>query len=246
MRESVDEGLTVERSDAQQRILILAGRGRFDDPWHDTPATSYRVASILGGLDGVTVDVRSAAPDVLDAVEQADLLVLNFSRPRPGFVEAGLDGEGGAGGASWAEEVIAGIASWARRGGSILALHQTILAAECYPELANVLGGHWVEGTSGHPPIGAMTCELDPGHPVAAGLSTVTAFDERYCHLSTSSNIDPVGYVMDDEGNRFSAVWTMAAHGGRTVVSTLGHGPESYDSPSHQALIRNAARWLLA
>jgi type 1 glutamine amidotransferase len=39
-----------------KRILILAGRGRYEDPWHDHAATSHAVAGVLGelgaGFDG--------------------------------------------------------------------------------------------------------------------------------------------------------------------------------------------------
>ena len=222
---------------ARPRILVLAGRGRFEDPWHDHAATSHRLALALGALGDV--EVRSAFRDSLDDLAAVDLLVLNLSRPKPGYVEAELDPEDWSG-------FYDSLDGWARAGGRVLAVHQTALAFREEPRFEEVLGGRWVEGVSGHPPIGPMRLRLAVGtHPVTDGLTSVEAFDERYCDLRVSPSSQVLGFVDDDEGEPHPALWVTEAHGGRTVYSPLGHDVRSYDSDSHQDLLVNAAVWLL-
>src|SRR6478609_6780703 len=47
---------------APARALVLAGRGRYEDPWHDHAATSHVVAGLLAG-QGVEASVRGTFPD---------------------------------------------------------------------------------------------------------------------------------------------------------------------------------------
>ena len=227
---------------ARPRILVLAGRGRFEDPWHDHAATSHRLALILGGVG--QVEVRSALRDGLDDLDEVDLLVLNLSAPVPGYVEANLDSGQDRGG-DWAGFYDT-LDAWARAGGQVLAVHQSALAFPGEPRYEEILGGRWVEGVSGHPPIGAMRLRLAVGtHPVTDGLTGVEAFDERYCDLRVAPSSQVLGFVDDDEGEPHPALWVTQSHGGRTVYSPLGHDVRSYDSPTHQDLLVNAALWLL-
>ena len=223
---------------ARPRILVLAGRGRFEDPWHDHAATSHRLALILGVVG--EVEVRSAFPDSLDDLDGVDLLVLNLSCPKPGYVEADLDP-----GVDWSGFTGA-LDAWARAGGRLLAVHQSALALDGDPRFEEILGGRWVDGVSGHPPIGDMRLRLALGtHPVTDGLTAVEAFDERYCDLRVAPSSQVLGFVDDDEDEPHPALWVTEAHGGRTVYSPLGHDLRSYASPTHQDLLINAALWLL-
>ncbi len=219
------------------RILVLAGRGRFEDPWHDHAATSHRLALVLAALGDV--EVRSAFRDSLADLADVDLLVLNLGGPKPGYVEADLDPEEWSG-------FYESLDAWARAGGRILAVHQSALAFPDEPRFEELLGGRWVEGVSGHPPIGEMRLRLAVGtHPVTDGLTGVETFDERYCDLRVAPSSQVLGFVDDDDGEPHAALWVTEAHGGRTVYSPLGHGGRSYDSPSHQDLLVGAALWLL-
>ncbi|UNX53727.1 ThuA domain-containing protein [Georgenia sp. TF02-10] len=47
-----------------RRALLLLGRGRYEDPWHDYAATAQRVAAVLAG-QGVQPELRSLFPDAL-------------------------------------------------------------------------------------------------------------------------------------------------------------------------------------
>jgi type 1 glutamine amidotransferase len=129
----------------------------------------------------------------------------------------------------------------------VLAVHQSALALPSNDAYAEVLGGRWVEGVSGHPEIGPMRLELEIGtHPATGGLGGVEAFDERYCNLQVAPTSEVLGWVTDDDGTRHPALWAAEAHGGRTVYSALGHDARSYESASHQDLLTCAALWLLS
>ncbi len=227
------------------RILVLAGRGRHEDPWHDHAATSHRLALLLAGLDvgGRTADlaVRSTFPDALDDLDDVDLLVVNAGTGWPGFREAGIGPDDDA----WAP-FHARLDAWARSGGRILAVHQAANAFGDRPRWEEVLGGRWVPGESMHPPLGPATVPLATGaHPITDGLGAVEVVDERYCHLRVAPTSQVLGWVVDD-GERHPAIWVTEAHGGRTVYSALGHDVRAYDSPSHAELLLRAATWLLA
>lgn len=219
-----------------QRILILAGRGRYEDPWHDHAATSHAVAGILGDL-GV-VQVRGLFRDALDDLGSVGLLVVNGGTGRRDPDFDGSDDD-------WLA-FHARLADWARAGGAVLGLHQAANTFYDTPDWAAVLGGRWVPGESMHPPIGEARFELVQGHPVTGDLGAVEAFDERYCHLRVGRETRVLGTTLHDDGTTQPVLWVNEAHGGRTVYSALGHDVRSFESPGHQALVRQSASWLLS
>lgn len=224
------------------KIVILSGRGRHEDPWHDHAATSHQLARVLSTIGEVDLAVRSTFRSALLDLREIDLLVLNMGCPMPGYVEAGIDGTA----EEWAaiqDEFI----QWARHGGSVLAVHQSALALPGVDGYAEVLGGRWVEGVSGHPEIGPMRLTLAGGtHAATAGLGSVQAYDERYCNLQVAPTSQVLGWVHDDDGEPHPALWAAEAHGGRTIYSALGHDARSYESVGHQELLVCAALWLLS
>lgn len=224
------------------KIVILTGRGRHEDPWHDHAATSHELANVLTALGDVDVVVRSAFLGALVDLDDVDLLVLNLGGPMPGYVEAAIDGTE----EDWTPTYDA-VEAWARAGGRILAVHQTALALPGDARFEELLGGRWVEGVSGHPEIGDMHLTLASGtHPATGGMGGVDAFDERYCNLRVAPTSQVLGWVQDDAEEWHPALWANEAHGGRTVYSALGHDARSYQSASHQELLVCAALWLLS
>ena len=137
---------------AAPRVLVLAGHGRYADPWHDTAATSHRVAEILAG-HGMDAEVRGTFPSAHERLAGVDLLVVNAGRGR---VDPGFDGTD----ADWApfHDAVRGHAAAGR---GVLGLHQAANTFADSPQWAQLLGGRWVEGRSMHPPIGLATFD-DP------------------------------------------------------------------------------------
>lgn len=215
------------------RAVVLAGRGRYEDPWHDLAATSHRVATILGDA-GIETRVRGTFPDVA-LLSGAELLVVNAGSGRP---DPGFDGDD----AAWAPFHDA-VAAFAAAGGAILGLHQAANTFADSPHWRRLLGGAWVDGASWHPPLGEATFVAAGDHPVTEGLGPVVATDERYADLV----LEPGATVLltHREGDADHPVaWVGGA--GRVVYDALGHDVRSYDSPSRVDLLVREARWLLA
>ncbi|MBF0722014.1 ThuA domain-containing protein [Sanguibacter inulinus] len=239
------------------RVLVLAGRGRYEDPWHDMAATSHKVAEVLSAptIDGTDdlgspayqVSVRGAFPDALDDLDPAgdgvDLVVVNTSSGRP---DPGFDGDD----SRWSG-FHERLRAWADAGRPVLGLHQ---AANTFADSAHwerILGGRWVDGTSMHPDIGEADFTLAGADHDLAGVlrdvtsGTVTAFDERYSYLRVAES-STVLLTQQHDGIDHPVVWVSGAPGVRCVYDALGHGARSYDSPSRQALLRAEVTWLLA
>jgi len=214
---------------ASPRALVLAGRGRYGDPWHDHAATSHRVALELTAA-GLDVDVRSTFPDALTDLTPADLLVVNAGR-----------GTADDDDATWLP-LHERVRDHTAAGGPVLALHQAANTFGDSPWWERVVGGRWVEGTSWHPPQAVATFDVRPGHPLTDGLGPLVVDDERYTDLVVA----PDAHVLvthDEGGATHPVVWV--APGGRAVYDALGHGVESYAAGARAALLRREARWLV-
>ncbi|WP_407319103.1 ThuA domain-containing protein [Isoptericola halotolerans] len=237
---------TPDPSENPYRVLVLAGRGRYEDPWHDHAATSHRLATVLDELElgGRTTDVvvRSVFPDALDDLDEVDLLVVNAGTSWPGFLEAGIGPDDDA----WAP-FHERLDRWARDGGGVLAVHQAANTFGDAPGWEEIVGGRWVPGTSYHPPFGRAEITLATGgHPIVAGApGSVALEDERYCALRVAPSVEVLGWVPDDDDEPQPALWTTEEHGGRTVYCGLGHDVRAYDSREYVLLLLRAATWLL-
>ena len=214
--------------------LVLAGHGRYEDPWHDAAAISHRVASLLAD-DGIEATIRGTMPSALGDVDP-DLVIVASGRGRPDVEFDGSDEDWAPFHARLDELVASGV--------PVLGLHQATNTFLDSPTWGSVLGGRWVEGTSWHPPHGQASFRVvSAGHPITAGLSFVEAADERYLSLAVSPDVH-VLVVADHEGAAHPVAW-VAPGLARVVYDALGHDVRSYDSPSRVDLFRREVRWLL-
>jgi type 1 glutamine amidotransferase len=214
--------------------LVLAGHGRYEDPWHDTAAIAHRVAQLLAD-DGIGSTVRGTLPAALDGVDP-DLVVVTSGRGRPDADFDGTDHDWAPFHARLEQLVASGV--------PLLALHQATNTFLDSPAWGRLLGGRWIEGTTWHPPLGTASFRVvDPSHPLVAGLDEVTAEDEQYLSLQVSPDVQ-VLVVADHEGTAHPVVW-VAPGPGRVVYDALGHDVRSYGSPSRVDLFRREVRWLL-
>jgi hypothetical protein len=210
------------------RIVLLSGVTTTDDPWHDFDATSRAVASCL--IDaGWSCTVAAMAASARADIANADLLVVNSGlRSRPG-----PDGV-----------VPAQLLDYLASPRPVLGLHTAANSLGAVPEWAGRLGVRWVDGVSTHPPIGWQ--RLVPVADVSAlrGLDEVLVYDELYANL----DVPRPGRVLlaHRYGGRDHPL-VLAREDGpqRTVYDALGHGVESYASPSRRDLLRREVRWLL-
>ncbi|GIG30158.1 ThuA domain-containing protein [Cellulomonas marina] len=229
-----------------RRALVLVGRGRYADPWHDDAATGHRVAGVLAAR-GLVPEVRGTAPDVLTgdlapAHVRAQVPALLVVVAGTGRRDPGWDGDD----AAWSAFHSRLAALVVEHGVPLLALHQAANTFTDAPGWAELVGGRWVPGLSMHPPIGPATFTPVPGedHPVVAGLAPVEAFDERYCLLQPAVS-SRVLVTTAHDGTDHPVVW-QAAGPGRVLYDALGHDTRSYDSPGRLALLGREVEWLVS
>ncbi|WP_221583911.1 ThuA domain-containing protein [Microbacterium sp. G2-8] len=217
------------------RAIIAAGTGRYADPWHPFVETSGLIAEVLGedGWDAVVDDDVDRA---LTRLEDANLLV----------VDAGDPWRNGETGRGAPDASVAGLDAALARGIGVLAVHNAVSSLRDYPAWRAAIGGEWIVGRSGHPPIGAATFAIvRPDHPVTADIGDLRVFDERYAHLDVDDEADVLA-TSDVDGEAQPAVWALTREEGRAVVSTLGHDARAFRAESHRALLQAAARWATA
>lgn len=210
------------------RALVLAGRARYGDPWHDHAATSHRVAHELTAA-GFAVDVRSTFPDALADLAPSDLLVVNAGHGPADDDEA------------W-HRLHTAVREHAAADGPVLALHQSAMAFRDDSWWSETIGGRWVDEVSWHPPQAVATLDVHAGHPVTDGLGALVVDDERYTDLAVAPDVRAL-VTHEEGGATHPVVWVAPSW--RAVYDGLGHGVESYDSPARAALLRREARWLV-
>ena len=214
--------------------LLLIGRDRYGDPWHDYVATGHRVAQELAGL-GVATQWRSTFPDALDGIEQPNLIVVLAGR------SSGEHGDP----TPWTR-LHNRLAHFVSAGTALLALHSAVNAfgdSEHWPRL---IGGRWVEGKSAHPPIGEAVFDIVGSHPIVSGMGPIHAFDEQYRGLEMALSSEPL-LVTRQASEVHPVAWVAEPTGrGRSVYDGMGHDTRSYDSSERITLLRREISWLLA
>ncbi len=218
------------------RVIVLSGHGRYEDQWHDFPATSHRIATTLADA-GLDVSVAGTWPRTLTDLGDPDLLVVNSG---VGLPTATKDDEAWV--SAWD-----GLRAYLASGRPVIGIHTACNTFHDVPEWLDRLGGAWVDGSM-HPPIGHATVGIaGPGHPITTALGTsFDLWDERYSLLDLRADDAQVLATHDLDGVAQPVVWTREGASGRTVYDALGHGVESYDSPERRQLLQAAARWVLA
>jgi uncharacterized protein len=216
------------------RAVVLSGSSRYADPWHRFEQTSARLVEILTGA-GIRAEVASDVDARLAHLGSPDLLVVNAGDPW-------RSGDHPRGAPATARE---SLASALDRGIGVLAVHAAIASLRDYDVWRAAVGGDWIVGSSGHPPIGPADVTIEAvAHPITAGLADFTLIDERYTGLAVDPHV--VGLASHSHaGGAFSLLWARELGRSRIVYDALGHDIRSYDSPTHRELIRRAALWTL-
>jgi uncharacterized protein len=205
------------------RVVILSGVTGVDDPWHDFQATSHAVASCLSD-SGWTCTVMTTVDATSAPLRQADLLIVNSGLHSP----PGPDG----------------LLYYLASPRPVMGLHAAANTFSAVPQWTQRLGVRWLEGTSMHPPIGWQRLVPAAPAPILDGLDEVVVYDELYSHLDM---LRPAMVVLSHHLDGIEQPLVLARETGaqRTIYDALGHGTESYASPSRRELLRGTTRWLL-
>ncbi len=213
------------------RAMVLAGTGRYGDPWHPFVRTSARLADVLRDA-GFAVTVTEDMDDGLARLDDVELIVVNAGDPwHNGETRRGAP-----------PASVAALDAAVDRGIGVLAIHNAISSLRDYPRWRALLGGDWVTGVSGHPPLGPARIRVHPSGPLAGMALSFDVDDERYIDLVVD---DDVGVLADHEheGVVHPLVWTRVEGASRVAYDALGHDERSYDSSAHRDVVRRLALW---
>ena len=213
-------------------VLLPSGAGSYADRWHKFAETSDRLATIIGDL-GHQVRLSDRVEDELVDLQPVDLLVINIGNPagpRPPEIVAAMQQS---------------LVDHLGRGGGLLGVHSSSTSFATMPRWSEILGGHWVRGTSMHPSLSETMINTCGPHPITDGLGDIVVTDERYSYLYTEPDITVLGRHVHHH-LWHPMVWARETGAGRVVYDGLGHDSRSYDSPGHIELIRRSVSWLLA
>ncbi len=216
------------------RALVIAGGGRFADPWHPFARTGALLAGILEG-EGFDAELTLDPDDGFARLADVPLLVLDIGDP------AAPDPERDP-------AIRDALTAHLERGGSVLSMHVTSTSLRFAPEWQRVVGGVWVYGTTMHPDFALSHVEVRPDAFGGELVESVTDFDiedEMYSYLAVDPMIEPL-LVHRFEGAEHPLLWARRHGAARVVYDALGHDEHSYESPEHRAILRRAARWLSA
>lgn len=214
-------------------VMIISGAGAYADPWHPFPETSGRLAELLTSA-GHRVEVSETVEETLRAQRDAQLLVINIGNPVPPRPAAAL------------VEIEQALLAHLAAGGGLLGMHVSATSFTTMPRWPEILGGHWVRGTTMHPPLDLATIALRRGvHPVVGDATSVEVLDERYCHLDVRDDVVVLG-DHEHDGASHPVIWAREHGPGRVVYDGLGHDARSYDSDGHRDLLLRATSWLTA
>jgi len=212
------------------RSLVLSGGGKFADPWHRFARTSARLADVLWSL-GHHVEVTDFVSDRVADLAHFDLIVVNAAAG-PGLSAAEQDA---------ARD---GLRAALDRGVGVLAMHVGVGALLRLPQWEAVTGAAWVEGQSGHPPLGPARVQTHQDrHPIVGSVPDFDVTDERYTGLRLAPGLVPLA-THRHQGRQYPLVWARDLGRTRVVADALGHDPRSYDSAGHRRLLTHAVQWL--
>jgi type 1 glutamine amidotransferase len=223
--------------------LLLAGAGRYADPWHRYPETSPLIRDILAGA-GVQVEIDEDIDGRLADLRGVDLLIVNAGDPTSG------NGGAPAPDAATTRAARDGLDAFVARGGALLGIHAAAASLVDYPVWTRTLGARWIPGVSRHPPFGltevtvtSVRVERRCGFPVD-DIGDFSLYDERYIFLTVADDVTVVA-SHEYEGRRHPLLLTHVTGTSRAVYDALGHDVRAYASAAHRALLVRAAKWLL-
>lgn len=213
-------------------VLIVSGSGAYADRWHPFADTSARLAALIesrGHRVQISADVEGALP----RLESERLVVINIGNPDvPPAATTMIEIE---------QALVVHLAA----GGGLLGMHVSATSFTTMPRWPEILGGHWVRGTSMHPPLDLARIRLHAGaHPIAGDGHEIEVLDERYSYLDVRHDVTLIGDHVHD-GIVHPMIWARRQGAGRVVYDGLGHDTRSYDSVDHRALLGRAVDWLV-
>ncbi len=212
------------------KIKVLAVTG-FDVASHQWQASTKLIKAILEETGRFQVSI-SNDKEVFASPALGDYSVIILSY---GFWEE----------VDPSDEAKAGLLSYVKNGGNLVALHFACSSFQDWAEYGQLLGRVWKKGVGGHGPYGEFTVEIkDVEHPITKGLEDFKTEDELYAKLSGDGEIRVLASAYSDWSQQVEPLVFVKRYGkGRVVHNVLGHGLDSKANPSYQKLLCRGVEW---
>lgn len=215
--------LAQETTQAPLRIFIRAGEKTHGPGEHDHPAFLKDWTELLRSR-GAVVDGALAFPTA-DQLGKTDVLV---------FYAA----EGG----TIAPEDRAHLEAFTRRGGGIVAIHDSVCGTD--PQWwKTVIGGAWEHGKSKYLNGTLGIYVEDYAHPVTRGLSNFMMDDEIYWDLHLMPEAKVIGTSFRNPFEIMPQMWVYEKDNYRAFVNIQGHRYSSFSLPHYRALLLRGIAW---
>lgn len=211
---------------------------------HPVDATTPLLAALVEavGCEVTVVDDPDDAAARLGAGE-AELFVLNTLRWQ--MLDPRYDDTRAEHAYATPPDTARAIDAWVRAGGRMLACHGAPICFDDWSGWGDLLGARWAWGQSSHPPLGELEVHVvSATHPLTDGLADWAIIDECYGFLHHTVPIEPLLTGRHAEVDH-PLLWEHRPEAGHVVVSLLGHGPESFQHPSHAEILRRSVRHLV-
>ena len=143
------------------------------------------------------------------------------------------------------EKAKAGLLSYVKNGGNVVALHFACSSFQGWDEYAVLMGRVWKKGVGVHGPYGEFTVNIkNPEHPITRDMQDFKTADELYAKLSGDTEIEVLATAYSDWSKKVEPIVFVKRYGkGRVVHNVLGHALESKKNLSYQKLVRRGVEW---
>lgn len=109
---------------------------------------------------------------------------------------------------------------------------------EPWPALRDLVGGHFLT----HPEKSEFGVRVVADHPVTAGVSEFSVYDEPY-QVDVDDDVQVLARMDHPDLEDYPVAWTKPHGEGRVFYLSLGHTAEAFDVPEFGALLRAGVRW---
>jgi uncharacterized protein len=210
-------------------LLLTGGVPPYVDPWHPFAESSDRLGELAEGLGWSVERADDVGARLAQGLDGIDVLLVNAPGPQGGVDPAEVAAADRA------------LGAFLERRGGVLALHIAATALLGLPRWSALTGARWIQGVSGHPPLGDCVVH---GHDDPRVPGDLELFDERYTDLGLEGDRTVLVSYDGEDGRTHPLVWATEPEGARVLVDTFGHDARSFDSPSHRELLERSLRWL--
>lgn len=212
--------------------------GGYSHPFGETGDALKEIAQDCGCL----IDEYTALADPLD-LSNIDMVILNGL-----WWSMTQDEKYAADREQWAfhlsDAQMDELERFVREGGSLYAVHTSVICFDTQPRWKALLGGGWTWGVSHHPPYGPIDVAITPAGQ-ACDLAPFRVNDEAYHALDPAADTAVLATCDTGEGEQ-PVAWLRKVGEGLVAVNALGHDAASMFTPGHRKLLEQQLYWLVS